>query len=409
MAELSKKHLDELFKEGADMQDFAYNEAAWKQLNTMLDAQDKKRRRLVWIITSTVVMIVSAVLYLLIGVNNNPKLKAQNLTKKNNAINIADNDKVQYSDSITKTDSINYENNDNNILKSAERNNTFIEIENKNEGIAINDIADFNQIGENERELNEDFLQTKSYSDTESTFDKEAMKKMNPKVASVNVSRFYLKYHKETISVNKIEPVEIDIVSNEGMVLTLHGSSDMSSVGLDLITRMGWKAGINIGYQFRDRWEISTGLAWSLKKFVGEGKDYNVSEGFWVDDIIPMSMDAKCGIIEIPLDFRYFHSGYLNDGFEISFGLRSYMIHSEWYGFEYDPTIQRDDLLLEQVKENKNKNWVGSFNFSVGYHKVLSNHLGISISPYVQIPITGIGEGKVNLYSAGVQVAARLY
>jgi len=48
MPDLPKKEFDELFREGASMQQFEYNEAAWNKMEDMLDNDDKNRRFAIW-------------------------------------------------------------------------------------------------------------------------------------------------------------------------------------------------------------------------------------------------------------------------------------------------------------------------------------------------------------------------
>gem|GEM_PF-6966367 len=142
------------------------------------------------------------------------------------------------------------------------------------------------------------------------------------------------------------------------------------------------------------------------KKFNGKGSQFTEAGG-WIDDIMPMTMEAKCNIIEIPLDVIYHHSGVGNSGFVASAGLRSFMLHSEWYGFEYEASQYKPGLMDEKNLDNQNKNWLGSIELSAGYNQKVNKNLFVQVLPYVQIPVTGFGDGKVNLFSGGVQLAVR--
>ena len=50
MSDLPKQELDELFREGAGMQQFEYNEAAWNKMDAMLDNDDRKRKIGIWLL-----------------------------------------------------------------------------------------------------------------------------------------------------------------------------------------------------------------------------------------------------------------------------------------------------------------------------------------------------------------------
>jgi len=119
-------------------------------------------------------------------------------------------------------------------------------------------------------------------------------------------------------------------------------------------------------------------------------------------------MDAKCDVIEIPIGLSYYANGYRNSGFFADLGVSSYMLHSEWYGFEYDqPLVSRPERYKEVTEEDENTHLVGVGRFAIGYQKVLSNKTSLQIAPYLQFPLTGIGAGQVNLYSSGVQIAVK--
>ena len=130
-------------------------------------------------------------------------------------------------------------------------------------------------------------------------------------------------------------------------------------------------------------------------------------EGGWFNDIEPERMDAKCDVIEIPVAFTYYLNGFRNSGFFADLGINSYMLHSEWYGFEYDTALVIPDRYKDVNKEDEISHLIGVGRVAVGYQKVLSNKTTVQVAPYLQFPLTGIGAGQVNLYSSGVQLAVK--
>ncbi|MFI5187852.1 MAG: hypothetical protein ACHQF0_14060, partial [Chitinophagales bacterium] len=52
--------------------------------------------------------------------------------------------------------------------------------------------------------------------------------------------------------------------------------------------------------------------------------------------------------------------------------------------------------------KNENKHYFSVLNLSAGYKRQVSNSVSISAEPYAEIPLTGIGVGKVHLNSAGI-------
>ena len=196
------------------------------------------------------------------------------------------------------------------------------------------------------------------------------------------------------------------LTNSNRYALTVFANPEWSSVGLFKDSKAGWSVGTKIGYQFADKFEVGGGIAFSRKIYKGAGAEYTM-EGGWAYDIEPMQMDAKCDVIEIPLALSYYINGFRNSGFFADFGINSYMLHSEWYGFDYDDALIREDRYIEVIKDNENSHLVGVGRLAIGYQKVLSNSSSLQIAPYLQFPLTGIGAGRVNLYSSGVQIAVK--
>jgi len=204
----------------------------------------------------------------------------------------------------------------------------------------------------------------------------------------------------------KTEPT-FPLASENRLVVTLFANPEWSSVGLFTASKTGWSFGSRIGYQFSDKFEFSAGIAYSRKIYKGGGDAYQM-DGGWFQDIQPERMDAKCDVIEVPIGMAFYLNGYQKDGFFVDLGFSSYMLHSEWYGFEYeDALLLRPKKYEEVIEEDENSHLIGVGRISVGYQKVLSNKSAIQVAPYLQLPLTGIGAGQVNVYSSGVQIAVK--
>ena len=111
--------------------------------------------------------------------------------------------------------------------------------------------------------------------------------------------------------------------------------------------------------------------------------------------------------MEVPLNIRYYHNGSTENGIFYDVGISNYMIHSEWYGFTYDNALVLPNSIAEVQENNENKHLVGVGSVSIGYQHALGNRFYMQLSPYLQFPLTGIGAGKANLYSSGIQFAIK--
>ncbi len=51
---------------------------------------------------------------------------------------------------------------------------------------------------------------------------------------------------------------------------------------------------------------------------------------------------------------------------------------------------------------NQNKHFFSVLDLSVGYQYLMNKQFSLAAQPYVDLPLTGIGAGKVKLNSAGI-------
>lgn len=440
MPDLPKQELDELFREGAGMQNFEYNEAAWNKMEAKLDADDQKRNRGVWFfLLLGVAIVLIAGLWYAIGDHaytaQNQELADQEI--QNKMVNTTTEESgliqsLEVEKDIESTTTIEKKITQLNTSLSSVNDKTQFTSNNKkstdlnvlsNPSIAF--VQPINTPAKNIETDNEN-ADNSTYRvqlpNTEIfTQEEQERKKLANNVSSIlqvapiedlNISTPIMITDRIiegqtsfiATAVDNEEGQERSVMSK--LSYSIYGAPEWSSIGVNGKRKMGYKFGTTIAYQIANHWEVSSGLSLSQKKFEGKGSQFTEAGG-WKDDIMPMSMEAKCNIIEIPLDVVYHFAGVGNTGFVATAGLRSYMLHSEWYGFEYNPSQYKPDLMHEKNIPNQNKNWVGSLQLSLGYSKSVSNNLSVQIVPYVQIPITGIGDGKVNLYSGGVQFALR--
>ena len=453
MPDLPKQELDELFREGAGMQQFEYNEAAWDKMETMLDDDDKNRKIGIWLLLliGVALAVIGGLYYSSLSDGSSSAeviLASENVIFKESSqeAEIAQqvvNAQVENDDIGNKID------NDNDVfaIQSVESEGIGI-IKSNTDKQKLTSIA----LENNAKTTSNTSIITPSESrSTSVTSNRSASAYHTPILSNdrvdesaipssdilvvnqsidesevgtrelIDVRSLQHNYQEKLIPskrdiLPKLAPIDVALARQDESAAeksfanrfsyALFIAPEWSSIGVDGSKKMGYKFGAKVGFQLSDKLELSSGFSLSQKKFNGKGSEFTITEG-WVDNIMPMAMDAKCNIIEIPLDLSYHFNGVGNSGFVMGLGVRSFMLHSEWYGFEYNKLQYRPGLLEEKVMDNQNKNWVGSIELSLGYSKKVNDNLSVQVVPYLQIPIAGIGEGKVDLYSGGVQFAVR--
>ncbi|MEO8568693.1 MAG: hypothetical protein ABI419_06145, partial [Ginsengibacter sp.] len=182
--------------------------------------------------------------------------------------------------------------------------------------------------------------------------------------------------------------------------LNLSAGPDVSAVDLNNLGTFEILYGAGIGYKFGKRWQLRTGF-YSVKKVYGaRPSDYNPPSAFWnyypgLEDI-----NADCAVTEIPLIINYTFRQNSRQAWFGSAGLSSYFMKRETYDYHSKTPWGYQDKSYTIYRENKH--YLSSVRISAGYEKTLNRAISISAEPYLNLPLSGIGYGKVKLNSAGL-------
>jgi hypothetical protein len=166
----------------------------------------------------------------------------------------------------------------------------------------------------------------------------------------------------------------------------------------------GWGTGVGGGltltYRFHQRWGIRTGVLVTKKIYDARPQDYNPKDDSWRSYHV-QSIDANCSVIEVPLNLQYAVWNHGNNRLWLNTGLSSYWMHEEQYTYHYKnssglPATWSDEMY------GQDHHLFSLLNFSAAYERSW-RHISLGIEPYVQMPLGGIGYGRVKLYSGGIR------
>lgn len=183
-------------------------------------------------------------------------------------------------------------------------------------------------------------------------------------------------------------------------------SLDMSATGLEGFTDPGTMIGLLAEYRLSRKWSLQSGLSYSVKNYSALGEEYDTSTwpGGRSDNLV--SALARCLVIDIPINVRrYFQAKNGNQWF-VSSGVSTYLMLREDYEYEY--TRPSPNWSPTGQVRGENNHFFGIANFSVGYETPINNKLGLAIEPFMKLPLTGIGQGRVKFLSFGANVAIKL-
>jgi hypothetical protein len=113
-------------------------------------------------------------------------------------------------------------------------------------------------------------------------------------------------------------------------------------------------------------------------------------------------VDADCRVYEIPLSLSYHIGRSSKQNLFVSAGISSYLMKKETYNYYYKYTATGPTVTRKYSISDKNNHYFSVFNLSAGFQKNIGSSISVMAEPYIKIPLSGVGFGKVKLNSGGV-------
>ncbi len=161
---------------------------------------------------------------------------------------------------------------------------------------------------------------------------------------------------------------------------------------------VGITGGLIVRYHVNNRWYLNTGVGYAKKLYGASPSEYTMSYPNAYNKI-----DADCDVVDVPLNVNYTFAEGKKSSWSVMAGASSYFMLKEKYTGTYQNGSKRDWIV-----KNKNEHYFSVINLGVTWEKQTRSRLTWGLQPYVKIPVSGVGQGSVKVYSAGVTVQAIL-
>jgi hypothetical protein len=445
---------DKKIKEAADQHYPAYDEKAWKKMETLLDVylprQKDDRRRIIFLLLLFFLLSGGILLWITaprktlnkpVAASNksilqSPDASSQNgaSSKSNVVIERRDNKTIVSPDKINNSAKSAYHRLDEKVTGKETAVNAIgvindrlkrVELNTNREREEINNESGAEKIAgdrgiEKEKEkgidkasknkprnsISEDFSKTnistniadkKSVVDSgDKTSDANKTDVGKPIISSPMASENKKQDDKATSardqkSIKKSRPLPLGISVSSGM--------DVSAVGTKYVGKAKLLYGAGLSYGIK-RIVLRTGIYFSRKIYSTEPDEYHLPNG-WPNYYDLQRVDADCEIIQLPVSVSYLLSQSKNHNWFVSTGLTSFLMKRETYNYLFKVSggpVQSSEWTLY----NKNKHYFSVLNLSGGYERKFNERISLSAEPYINLPLEGIGFGKVKLMSTGV-------
>ncbi len=162
--------------------------------------------------------------------------------------------------------------------------------------------------------------------------------------------------------------------------------------------------GVGIGFQLNKKISVQTGFYAGRKKYIGGPDDYHAKPGSYWGLVDIKKVDASCLVYDIPVSLRYNFVQTSTFSFYGTAGISSYIMKKEDYSYYYN---YNNNYYIADKSYNGNKNLFSMLIISTGLEKKLGAQFSFLAEPYLSFPLSGVGEGNVKLYSAGLQISLK--
>ncbi len=408
------EHIENKIKAAAENFQPVFNEQAWVKMEAMLD-NEKKRKPFLWLWFLFFILLIGGPGYLLLKNFTSPK----NNTSKNDVIKTLN----QKNDNKVKpliAEEVNPLNNTSTHLSNSPKNfTTFYEVDNRkynpshklstskkqnivlgNPGLVIdtadlsrNNIIPEDRLWEINTGQNSLFKPTDAgkINDSFPANEKQALKSSSDTSKKID---------------NKVRSKEYK--NNHNFYIVATAGPDIGSVKLPGFKNSSFslKYGLSVGYKVSNKIAIQTGLFISRKKYQADPADYHIKEGSYWTIVRLTNVDANCLVYEIPLSARYEFITKPVTSYYATGGLSSYIMKKEDYNYSY----LRNNLPEKSAKSyTGNQNLFSILTLSGGVERKINKSISILAEPSLAIPLSGVGEGKVKIFSSTIQIGLKYH
>lgn len=183
------------------------------------------------------------------------------------------------------------------------------------------------------------------------------------------------------------------------------GAPDLSTVKMQSVKGVGSTFGVLLGYTFNGgHWAIETGAYVDRKKYYTDGEYFNTKEVSLPANADLLSVDGVCYMWEIPLNVRYnFNPGAKTSWFATA-GFSTYLMSHEKYAYDWKWYNGRAVWDSTWNIKTPSQYPFSIINLSAGFEQRLGKIGNLRIEPYVRLPLTGLGTGKLSIMSTGINI-----
>jgi len=203
---------------------------------------------------------------------------------------------------------------------------------------------------------------------------------------------------------SKKSPSKTTDSRGSNFAFTLSAGPDLSSVDFSEPGEWRMAYGVGVIYSLSKKISLRTGFYAGRKIYAADPDDYHSN---YTPPASLQKIEANCLVYEIPLNVLYSFPKPKKHNWFVGGGLSSYLMKEETYEYIHKDPWGQIRYYTAHYK-NENAHFFSVANLSGGYQYHFSDRFSIMAEPYLKIPLSGVGQGKVHLNSGGILFTAAL-
>jgi hypothetical protein len=200
----------------------------------------------------------------------------------------------------------------------------------------------------------------------------------------------------------KEKPSSVKKKKPNSFFLTFSAGPDVSFVTGNKTGTSQITGGAGIGYSIKDKIVLRTGFYSGHKVYSAAGDSYHGTTAFYQYYPYLEKVNADCKVYEIPFSVIFNFAKRKKHNFFTSAGVSSLLMKKENYDYFYKYTATGTTHEKSWSVSNENKHYFSVLTLSGGYQHSLGKKMIFMAEPYIKMPLSGVGAGKVKMGSTGV-------
>jgi hypothetical protein len=191
--------------------------------------------------------------------------------------------------------------------------------------------------------------------------------------------------------------------SDKGIYYGVLAGLDVNAIKDQPFGNSNFEVGAIVGYRFNKILSLESGVSLVKKYYTTKGKYFSMDEMSGMPGAEMMEVKGSSKIIRIPLHVRTDLINKLNYRIFSSLGISSYIMTEENNQYQVMMNGTEDKMFGSYM--NDRNYFAATIDIAVGIEKRFGNKNYLGVHPYLQLPVRGIGVGRLPVRSAGLRVS----